>query len=185
MFGDIKSKSDLYWHLVSLRAAAIYDIFAQTCLHEFIKKWNIGEADPNTLITELPEGKISLKQFMEGLEKISDHAQVETKRNANRFLTRNLLKEVFRITQSFCYTHGQATAMTAESWYQFTRIIVNSLSHNFRLEFQNNDRKQLPVSYMGQTIDIPMHGQPLSMQLRILLSLVDDIIIFVQNRLPE
>ena len=180
--GDIASKDDLVNHLLSIRAAGVYDIFAQTCLHEFFKKWYAGEADPNTLTTELPEGTISLRQFAQQLDTINDQALVETKRNANRFLTRNLLKEVFRITQSYCQTHDQESAMTAEPWYQFARIIVNLLSHNFRLEFRPYDKSLLPVSYRDKTINEAMDGQPLSMQLRVLLSLADDIIDFVRNR---
>jgi hypothetical protein len=58
--GEIASKDDLCGHLISLREAAVYDIFAQTCLREFIKKWHSGEADPTTIKTELPEGTIDL-----------------------------------------------------------------------------------------------------------------------------
>ena len=182
--GDINSKGDLLGHLISLRAAAVYDIFAQTCLHEFIKRWYAGEADPDTLTTELPEGTMNLRQFMDSIGAISDRAPVETKRIANSFLTRNHLKEVFRITESYCKTHGQATMMSAEPWYPFARIVVNSLSHSFRLEFRPYDKRQLPVSYQGQTIDESMEGQPLSLQLVVILSLVDETIDFVQNRLP-
>jgi hypothetical protein len=179
--GDINSKDDLVGHLISLRMAAIYDIFAQTCLHEFIKKWNQGEADPDELTTVLPEGTITLRQFMKQLAVFGNDAPVETKRNANKFLTRNLLKEVFRITQSYCLESGQANTMTAEPWYKFARIIVNSLSHNFRLDFRTHDRDQLPVSYKGETIDASMDRKPLRMQLSALLSLIDDIIDFARN----
>ena len=181
--GDINSKDDLLNHLISLRAAGIYDIFPQTCLHEFIKKWDAGEADPNCLTTKLPEGTINLREFIESLNAISSQAAVETKRNANRFLTRNLLKETFRITQSYCQVNGKINILTTESWYQFARIIVNSISHNFRLKFRSNDMKHLPVTYRDQTIDASMNGQSLSMPLEILLNLIDDIISFVRDRL--
>ncbi len=163
--------------------AAIYDIFAQTCLHQFIKNWAGGTADPDSLTTELPEGTITFRKFMDHLAAAGDHAQLETKRNANRALTRNFLKEVFRITQSFCEETGQANKMTAEHWYQFTRILANSLSHNFRLDYRAHDKSQLPVTYKNETLDISMDGKPVSMQLSILLSLADEIINFARNRL--
>lgn len=182
-YSDINTKDDLLNVLLSLRAACIYDIFSQTCLHEFIKKWNIGQADPNSLTTQLPEGKITLKEFIDSLNNINDRAAVETKRNANRFLTRNLLKETFRITQSYCHSNKKMDILKNQTWYQFARIVVNSISHNFRFEFRPNDKKLLPVNYMGQTIDISMDGKSISMRLEILLNLIDDIILFVKNKL--
>ena len=76
--GDIASKDDLVNHLISIRAAGVYGIFAQACLHEFFKKWYAGEVDPDTLTTELPEGTISLRQFAQQLDTISDQALYPT-----------------------------------------------------------------------------------------------------------
>ena len=180
---DISTKADLLNHLASLWMAAIYDIFAQTCLHQFIKNWSTGTADPDSLTTELPEGTVTFRKFMDQLAAMGNCAQLETKRNANRALTRNFLKEVFRITQSFCKKTDQANKMAAEHWYQFTRILVNSLSHNFRLDYRPHDKSQLPVTYKNETLDISMDRKPVSMQLSILLSLTDEIINFAKNRL--
>jgi hypothetical protein len=182
-FSDVNTKDDLLNVLLSLRSAGIYDIFSQTCLHEFIKKWHIGQADPDSLTTQLPEGKITLREFIESLNKINDKAAVETKRNANSFLTRNLLKETFRITQSFCYLNKKMDILKGQPWYQFARIVVNSISHNFRFEFKPNDIKLLPVKYKGEIIDSSMDGKPISMKLEILLNLIDDIIFFVKEKL--
>lgn len=181
--GEISTKDDLLGHLISLREAAIYDIFAQTCLHEFIKKWQRGEADPKSLKTELPEGIIDLAQFMQRLTRYGDRALVETKRNANRSTTRNLLKEGFRITQSFCQHSGTEAQLTRQPWYQFARIIVNSLSHNFRFQFRPHDLKNLPVNFRGQSIDASQDGQSFSMPLEILVALYDEIVEFVINNL--
>lgn len=181
--GEISTKDDLRGHLISLREAAIYDIFAQTCLHEFIKKWQQGEADPTLLKTELPEGTIDLAKFMERLAHHGGRALVETKRNANRGTTRNLLKEGFRITQAFCQSTGGDAQMTGQSWYQFARIIVNCLSHDFRFQFRPHDLKKLPVHFRGHSIDASQNGQSLSMQLGVLLALYDEIVVFVTNQL--
>jgi hypothetical protein len=132
----------------------------------------------------LPEGTISLRQFMDSLAATSRHAPVETKRNANRFLTRNLVKEGFRIAQSYCKASGHDEEMKSEPWYQFARIVVNELSHDFRLRLTTHDKKQLPASYRGKTIDESMDGRPLHLQLKDLLALFDDIAEFVRDRLP-
>jgi len=181
--GDISSKKDLIALLISLREAAIYDIFAQTCLHEFIKKWHHGEADPTSLKTELPEGIINLQQFILRLTNYGNNTAVETKRNANRSTTRNLLKEGFRITQSFCKNNNINHIMKSMPWYQFTRIIVNSLSHDFRLNFNRYDLQQLPVTFNNYSIEITDNGKSLSMPLSVLMSLYDKIFKFVEDEI--
>ena len=183
LIGDIKNRADLLNHLVSLRAAAVYDLFGQTCLHEFFKLWHSGRADPDSLHVTLPEGRMSLRELSERLEQCGPRALVETKRNANRFLTRNLLKEGFRITQSFCKAHGHSAQMISEPWYQFARMLVNCLSHDFRLQFPQ-DEKQLPVSYGHYVIDKSMDGRILRIPLQVLAELSDHVIDFVRMRLP-
>lgn len=182
-FGDIGTKDELVDSLFSLRTAAIYDIFAQSCLHEFFKQASSGAADLESLSTVLPEGAITLKEFVEQINKHGDQALVETKRNANRFLTRNLLKETFRITQSYCSSTGQRDVLENEVWHQFARIIVNSISHNFRLDFRPYDKRLLPVSFKDVEITEAMDGSPISFQLQVLIELVDEIIEFSRNRL--
>ncbi len=174
-FSDIHNQADLANVLMSLRMAAIYDIFGQIHLHNFYKNVAAGEADASTLIAELPEGKISLKEFTDKLGGLGAQALVETKRNANRALTRNLFKESFRITEAYCRNSSQLNALKAKDWFGFARVIANSLSHNFRLEFRPYDLSQLPVSYGGVTIDSSLHGKPISMQLEILMNLVDEL----------
>jgi hypothetical protein len=179
----IKTQRNLLKHLVSLRMAAIYGVFAQICLHQFIKDCAVQKADPEGLKTKLPEGMVTFTQFMNHLALMGNQAQVETKRNANRALTRNYLKEVFRITQSFCKDTGQKDALESEPWYQFVRVLVNSLSHDHLLRFSNHDKKILPVTYQGITIDVTSENKPLSAPLEILLNLSEDIIAFAQNKL--
>jgi hypothetical protein len=181
--GGESTSDELRGTLITLREAAVYDIFAQTCLHEFIKKWQKGEADPTSLKTELPEGTIDLAQFMERLARHGDQAQMETKRNANRSTTKNLLKEGFRLTQAFCQSTGSEAKMTGQPWYQFARIIVNCFSHDFRLQFRPHDLKQLPVRFFGYTIDASQDGQSPPIPLGLLLALYDEIIEFVTDQL--
>jgi hypothetical protein len=179
--GDITTKDDLVSHLVSLRAAAIYDIFAQVCLQQFAKQCIEGKANPQSLVTNLPEGSLSFGSFIEHLDNVSTTAVVETKRNANRATTRNFLKESFRITQAYCKETSQSSVVTSQPWYQFARILVNCLSHSFRLDYSPYDLKKLPVSYAAETIDSSMDGQTVSIQLQVLLELADDIRIFAQS----
>lgn len=167
--------------LKTLRAAAVYDLFGQILLHNFYKDVAAGNADANTLIAELPEGKVSLKEFTDGINRLGVKALVETKRNANRALTRNLFKESFRITEAYCRSSSQLPAFKANEWFEFSRVIANSLSHNFRLEFRPYDISILPVSYKGVTVDSSLNGKPISMKLEILINLVDELIGFAES----
>lgn len=173
---DVNDQKSLTTTLITLRMAAIYDLFAQTLLHEFYKEVAAGKADPNSLVADLPEGKLTLKQFNDHLVARDEKALVETKRNANRALTRNLFRETFRITESYCRSSSQLNTLKANTWFGFARIVANCLSHNFRLEFRPYDLSGLPVSYKGVTIDSSLDGQGLSIQLETLINLVDDLI---------
>jgi hypothetical protein len=68
--------------------------------------------------------------------------------------------------------------MKKEGWYQFARIVANSLSHNFRLEFRRPDLSLLPVTYRGVSIDKSMDGKTIEITLEHLIQLVDEIIAF-------
>jgi len=175
---DIESRDQLITALNSLRAAAIYDLFGQTLLHNFYKDIAAGKVDANGLVVSLPEGSITLEQFNNWLNGISETALVETKRNANRALTRTLFKETFRITESYCRRSKQISTLRSASWFEFARIIANGLSHDFRMRFSRYDLTRLPVTYNGIRIDETQDGNAISLQLEVLVNLMDDMIEF-------
>ena len=179
---DIDSAKKLHHQLVSMRMAAYYDIYAQICLHERIKAIAAGKQSDDLHAT-IGGKDVTLKEFLRNLEEFGSSASLETKRNANRFLTRNHLKEVFRLTQSYAINSGEITTMKGEEWYEFARILVNSLSHNFRLKFSKADRTALPVEFNGLIIEESMAGSPIETNLETLLQLSDRIIEFVEDRL--
>ena len=97
----ITTKSQLLNRIETIRFGAIWDIFGQICLHEYIKAAVDGKADLNAISTTLPEGTITLKQFLDNLEKLGPDVAVQVKRNSNNALNRNFFREVFRVTQTF------------------------------------------------------------------------------------
>lgn len=181
--GNINSAKQLLGSLLTLRYAAIYDIFGQISLHEFIKDCHRGERELKELETILPEGKLTFESFVNEVNGFGPRALVETKRNANRALTRNLLKEVFRLTQSYCSISGQLDEMESKEWYQFTRLIVNSLSHDFKWRFNKKDLNHLPITHKGELLEAGLDGHDLHMRLQVLIELVDDIISFCRANL--
>ena len=181
--GNIKTAKELSSSLLTLRYAAIYDIFGQICLHEFIKNCQAGTRDLKELQTILPEGTLTFDSFVKEVNSFGSKALVETKRNANRALTRNLLKEVFRLTQSYCYDSRQLKEMESSDWYQFTRLIVNSLSHDFKWKFHKKDKQYLPITYKGETLKLEFDNLDIHIRLQILIELVDEIISFSKKEI--
>ena len=178
---DINSRSDMADVLKTLRAAAAYDLFGQILLQWFCKDVLEGEADPNSLVQKLPEGDVTFKQFADQI----GGALLETKRNANRALTRNLFRESFRLLLSYCHKASQQDVLKSQGWYEFARVTANAISHNFRWEFRPYDLSCLPVSYNGITLTKELDGQPVSMRLEILINLVDEMIRFSETQLPD
>ncbi|MBI1730346.1 hypothetical protein HY229_00420 [Candidatus Acetothermia bacterium] len=176
--GVIKTKTDLTNHLVALRLAAIYNIFALTCLHQFCKDARDGKRDLRSLSTHLPEGEIDFLSFIEQLVKdFGGPDQVEyTKRNATIAFQRNYLKEVFRITQSYCHRFNQKIRFSQQPWHDFAVVAVNSMSHDFRISFRHIDQNKLPISYKGFRLTKELEDKPAPMSLDILVALADDVI---------
>lgn len=134
--------------------------------------------------TMLPEGVITLGEFVDKLsDEYGDDALKTVSQNANRAVTRGLFKDVFRITQAFCKKQGYLPLMKEESWYQVARLIANSLSHNFRIEYRQNDRKYLPLEYNGIVLKESDQGKPIKLDLDKLFDLTEKIITFVNDRL--
>jgi hypothetical protein len=183
--GDIKSQQDLVNHLFAMRTGAVYDLFGQILLHNFFKDVAAGKADASTLVATLPEGTLSLQDFVVLHDRISDTALRETKRNANRALTRNLFKETFRLTLSYCNYSNQKEAIKSEHWFEFARVVANSLSHNFRLDFRPYDLSVLPVMYGGVTIDASMNGKTIEGTIETLITPLYPLSVRLKQPLPK
>ena len=74
---------------------------------------------------------------------------------------RNCLKETFELVKSYGKETQQADVIRAAPWYQFLRIVRNSLSHDLRIDFRESDLKHLPVTWSGLTLDRSMQNSPL------------------------
>ncbi len=74
---------------------------------------------------------------------------------------RLVFKESFEITKAYADSVGAKASFKSQSWYQFCRIIRNSVSHNFHFQFNQYDLTVLPVSWEGVTIDVSLDGQHL------------------------
>jgi hypothetical protein len=100
---------------------------------------------------------------------------------------RSCIKEVYEILKSESKTAEQKKALRNAPWYQFLRMIRNSLSHDFYLRFSDYDKQQLPVAWSGLTLTQEMDGAELPMQGFLtrakVQELIDDVIEYVELNL--
>ena len=76
---------------------------------------------------------------------------------------RALVKEIFEVIKEYCVATGQAEQFKSLPFYEFSRIIRNCLSHNFKFTFYKNDKKLLPVKWRSKEINLGMEGAELEL----------------------
>lgn len=74
---------------------------------------------------------------------------------------RAVVKESYNLIYDYCKETGQLSKLKSQSWFHFTRLIRNALSHNFKFVFKNRDKEILPISWNKSTIDINLDGKDL------------------------
>jgi len=74
---------------------------------------------------------------------------------------RCLVKEGHELVTHYCKSKGLYSDLSAQPWWQFSRLIRNALSHDFCFRLKDKDAKLLPLSWQGKTIDESVDGQPL------------------------
>jgi len=75
-----------------------------------------------------------------------------------KMLLRNFTLDSFEAIKRYCEEMDQVEKMRAEPWYQFTRIMRNSLTHTQRWNFNRYDLTRLPVTWRDKTVDASMDG---------------------------
>lgn len=99
---------------------------------------------------------------------------------------RSALKDLFALTKWYCHETGQLSKLEMQPWFQFWRILRNCLAHKMRFSFNESEKKQLPVTWSGVTIDISMNGKALThgqFSLEKLRELIQTVYTFLENDL--
>lgn len=71
---------------------------------------------------------------------------------------RNMTSDTYEAVYDYCESHGQLPSMQVQDWYQFARVIRNSLTHTQCFKFHSRVLAILPVTWKGRTIDASMNG---------------------------
>lgn len=100
---------------------------------------------------------------------------------------RNCIKEMFELVKRYGMETDQIKLMRDSPWYQFLRMIRNSLSHDFFLRYKEHDLKYLPITWSDLTLTAAMDGNELAMAgflTRIKIQeLMDDVISYVEQHI--
>ncbi len=78
-------------------------------------------------------------------------------------LLRCFVKEGHELVTHYCKRQDLYSDLSAQPWWQFSRLLRNALSHDFCFRLSHQDMRLLPLSWQGKTIDASVDGQALMM----------------------
>jgi hypothetical protein len=76
-----------------------------------------------------------------------------------------LIRVPFELLCDYCEDYDQAepsrllvNELRKTNWYEFARIIRNTVSHNFRFQFSKRDKALLPINWRGIALTAELEG---------------------------
>lgn len=78
---------------------------------------------------------------------------------------RVVITEAFELIWDYSKNSQQIEILKSKSWFHFTRLIRNGLSHNHKFVFDPRDKKILPVTWNNKTIDLSLEGKDLKIDI--------------------
>ena len=122
-------------------------------VHQVVVKPDGIYAIPPGKRMHIPEGESYYTLELGGPKKKDfKHASIEFV----KLHLRVFVVETFEKLKTHCDAIGQDSAFKACNWYQFARMIRNSLTHDQNWRFNKYDKSVLPVSWNGKTINLTM-----------------------------
>jgi len=103
----------------------------------------------------IPEGERYYKAEFGGPDR-SNYKRAATE--FVKLMLRTFTTESFEKLRGYCKDTGQTALMRAQPWYQFARVVRNSLAHSQIWSFNSYDLRQLPITWNGKTITESMNG---------------------------
>jgi hypothetical protein len=75
---------------------------------------------------------------------------------------RAALNDLLALTKEYCHATGQLERLKAQAWYPLWYLLRNCFAHDMKFNFNPTERKMLPVTWRGVTIDISMNRRQLT-----------------------
>jgi hypothetical protein len=77
-----------------------------------------------------------------------------------------LIRAPFEVLSNYCGDYDKENPdshllrdLKATDWYAFTRIIRNAVSHNFRFEFRDSEKRRMPITWRHISITAELDGK--------------------------
>jgi hypothetical protein len=77
----------------------------------------------------------------------------------SKMLLRNFTLDSFEAVRAYCMKEHRNDDLWKQPWYQFARMMRNSLTHTQRFDFRPPELKRLPVTWRDKAITAEMNGQ--------------------------
>jgi len=67
-----------------------------------------------------------------------------------KMLLRTFVRDAYQVVEEYCRNTNQLVTLSKQPWYQFARLMRNSLSHGSRLDLGDYvKRQQLPIEWVS------------------------------------
>jgi len=80
-----------------------------------------------------------------------------------------LIRVPFELLHDYCEDYDKAApgqhlvnSLQKCPWYQFARFVRNAISHSFRYDFREADKRRLPITWRGITLTEDLNGKPIT-----------------------
>lgn len=73
--------------------------------------------------------------------------------------SRVAVRDGFEAIRVYCQASDQEALLRAQPWYQFARLLRNSLSHDNKIHYRPSDHRDLPATWNGCTLDVAQDGR--------------------------
>jgi hypothetical protein len=76
----------------------------------------------------------------------------------SKMLLRSFTVDCFEAIRNYCGETNQLDVLKAQPWFEFVRMMRNSLTHTQQWHFRKYDRHRLPVTWRDKTIELGLEG---------------------------
>ena len=98
---------------------------------------------------------------------------------------RSCVAEMFELVRTYGLETNQIKLIRIAPWYQFLRMVRNSLSHDYFMRYREHDLKLLPITWSGLTLTAAMDGTELPMAEFLtrakIVDLMDEVIAYIEK----
>lgn len=176
--GKVTTKKELEDYLHNKRVPLMLSLFftkiPKSSLLENLKKSTLKINDDEVDFSPIAKSLEDNEQY----KKIINHMV--------NLAIKNAITDYYEAIQKYCKKSEQSKLFKKQSWYNYSYLIRNGLSHDYEWDFTLTNEKIFPVTYKQIIITHDLHGtllQENQMPLSVIWVLLQDMENFVKSNL--